>query len=116
MKRREFSQSTKDEAARLAGGVCCECGAPIEEFDHDLPCGLGGGNGLENCTPLCKLCHKKKTKQDKARMDKADRQRKKHRGERKPSRIPSRPMPGTKASGIRKPMNGKAHKRCLPNL
>lgn len=110
-KRREFSQSTKDEAARLAGGVCVDCGGPIEEYDHDLPCGLGGGNDVKNCKPRCRPCHKEKTKQDKGRMAKADRQGKKHRGERKPSQIPSRPMPGTKASGVRKPMNGKAHKR-----
>ncbi len=114
-KRREFSKATKARAFLRANGCCEEpgCGVKImgvtkAEYDHITPCGLGGGNSLENCKVLCVPCHKGKTRIDKGMMAKADRARKRHTGTKKPH---GRPIPGSKRSGVRKRMNGDVEKR-----
>ena len=78
-------------------------------YDHIQPDGLGGEPTLENCQVLCRTCHDAKTfGEDNPRMTKADNQRKRHFGikARKGS-----PMPGTKASGLRKRVDGTVERR-----
>lgn len=78
-------------------------------FDHDKPDGLGGEPTLDNVKVLCGICHSyKTTTYDNPRMVKADNQRKRNFG------IKARkgpPLPGTKASGLRKRMNGQVERR-----
>jgi 5-methylcytosine-specific restriction enzyme A len=110
--RQEFKAKTKAVAFQRAKGCCEECGAKLGpgnvEYDHDTPCALGGDNSLENCVVRCKTCHKLKTgTQDIPHIAKAKRRERKHIGIR--SR-PSRPLPGTRASGVRKRMNGSVER------
>jgi 5-methylcytosine-specific restriction enzyme A len=84
-KRAEFSAKVKDAAYARTKGLCAKCGIALQsgkiEYDHLLPCALGGGNELANCVPLCTACHSAKTgKEDVPRIRKADRQRKAHIG------------------------------------
>lgn len=107
MTRMEFPVSVKKAAAARANGFCDICKLPIQgrpEFDHILPDGLGGKPEQSNCAVLCRKCHRAKTKRDNARMSKADRIKSKNNGTR--FTRTSQPMPGTRASGIRKRMNG----------
>lgn len=106
MTRQEFPQSVKRDAAFRAGGKCECCGMKIlgrPEYDHVLPDGLTGDPTLENCQVLCSKCHGIKTKRDKARMSKADSVRRSNEGRK---RRKGRPMPGTRASGMRKRFDG----------
>ena len=111
--RDEFTRATKSAAWARCDGLCEECGNPIRsghgpEYDHIVEAWLGGSADLENCAVLCAHCHSKKTatqsipriaktKRVLAKRIKADR--------------PKRPMPGTKASGLRKHMDGSVSKR-----
>ena len=89
MGRDEFPTKIKDQAAIRANGSCEKCGFPFggkkPEFDHILPCVLGGKPTLANCMALCRLCHASKTIEDIGRKAKADRQRKKHNGAKSPA-------------------------------
>jgi 5-methylcytosine-specific restriction protein A len=84
MSRKEFSATTKKAALKRAKGHCEGCAQPLRDghfhFDHDQPDGLSGQPTLENCRVLCLPCHKAKTREDVARMTKADNQRKSHQG------------------------------------
>jgi 5-methylcytosine-specific restriction protein A len=108
MLRHEFSAKTKVAAFERSRGNCEGCGAKLFagniEYDHQIPCGLGGDNSLENCIVRCRACHSTKThKTDVPQIAKAKRRQRNHIGVKKQS---SRPMLGTKASGVRKRMNG----------
>lgn len=62
--RQEFSKTTKLQAFERARGHCERCGNKIitrAEYDHRIPCGLGGDNSLDNCMCLCVKCHRTKT-------------------------------------------------------
>ena len=94
--RREFSAKIKAAVLRRCSGAdgvprCEECGKPGRiEIDHIKPDGLGGEPTLDNAMARCAACHKAKTHgEDRPRMAKADRQRKKHFLPRKPSRFPT---------------------------
>jgi 5-methylcytosine-specific restriction enzyme A len=79
MKRDEFSNKTKDEAAKRAQGSCESCHLPFAgrpAYDHILPAEYGGRATLANCHVLCRACHAAKTKDDIRGIRKADRQRK----------------------------------------
>lgn len=85
--RREFSKKTRAEAFLRCGGKCEACHAVLKtgeaEFDHVIPCALGGEATLENCQVLCRTCHRgagAKTADDQARISKAKRQYLKHNG------------------------------------
>jgi len=110
--RREFSAKVTDAAFARCGGHCEGCSAPLRpgkiEYDHILSDGLGGGPTLDNCQVLCTACHSLKTHHsDRPKMAKADRGRKKHFGKRQSSH----PIPGSKASGLRKRMDGTVEPR-----
>ena len=112
MSRREFSTWVKAHAALRANGHCELCPAKTGVgnifYDHRISDALGGEPTLENCQVLCKTCHDIKTRtQDVPKIAKTKRQRAKHLGIRKRQ---SRPLPGTKASGIRKRMDGRVER------
>jgi 5-methylcytosine-specific restriction endonuclease McrA len=118
LERTEFPLSVR----KLAFARCCKpdgipkcenCGNPLRsgnvEYEHIVPAGLGGGPTLENCGVWCRVpCSKQKTfGEDLPRMQKADRVLKASFGL-KPKK---RPMPGSKASGIRRRMDGTVERR-----
>lgn len=62
--RAEFSKKIKLEAWSRAKGHCEVCGVKIitvAEYDHRIPCGLGGSNDIGNCVCTCSKCHSAKT-------------------------------------------------------
>lgn len=90
------------------GRVCAGCSRPIRPSDawtcdHKIALINGGENRERNLQPLCGWCNPTKNAADVAEKSKTYRMGRRHAGIRK---SPSRPMPGTKASGIRKRMNG----------
>lgn len=106
--RTEFSAKVKVEAFKRAGKRCEQCTAPLFpgniEYDHRLPDQLGGSATLDNCVVLCRACHRIKTgKSDVPAIAKAKRREREAINARPPSK---RPLPGSRASGIRKRMSG----------
>lgn len=113
MSRSEFSRTTKLKAFERAQGRCETCNCKLgaqdrKEFDHVLPCALGGTNTVENCEVLCVACHKAKTKGDKGRIAKADRQRATHQGFKAPKRGG---FQTNKSGKWKKKMNGEVVRR-----
>ncbi len=122
--RQEFPKPVKREALRRSGGLCeatgelyglpdgVRCNLPLSfgiHFDHINPDSNGGEPTLENCLATCPKCNLYKAdKFDKPRAAKGLRQQDKHNGI-KPRF--TRPIPGSKASGIRKRMNGQVEWR-----
>lgn len=115
--RKEFTNKTKQEAFRQAGGHCmCGCGYKFAdwrepEYDHIIPTSILRDNSLKNCMVLTKKCHAVVTKKDRREIDKTRRIIKKQIAPKAKKAWASRPMPGTKRSGWKRPMNGKAHRR-----
>lgn len=117
--RREFPKSVKKAALNRSGGLCegegalyglspgIRCNRDLAygvHFDHVNPDGNGGEPTLDNCAAVCPACNMHKAyKHDTPRIAKMKRQRDKNSGIRPRQ---SRPMPGSKASGIRKRMDG----------
>lgn len=91
--RREFTNKTKLAAWERCGGKCEKCKSKLfagnsPEYDHIVPCALGGDNSLDNCQVLGrKCCHKPKSAIDIKMTRKSDRQRKAHLGIKPPSRF-----------------------------
>jgi 5-methylcytosine-specific restriction endonuclease McrA len=124
MSRAEFTKPTKRAALHRAGGVCeatgelyglpagTRCGRSLAhgvEFDHVILDANSKDNSMENCAAVCPPCHKHKTaKHDIPVAAETLRQQDKHRGIR---RRKGAPMPGSRASGWKKPMNGPAVRR-----
>jgi 5-methylcytosine-specific restriction enzyme A len=84
MSRKEFTRKTKAKGFERSNGLCEKCSAKLKvgeaEFDHVLPCALGGDNSLDNLEVLCRSCHKDKTADDVRGIRKADRIRDKRSG------------------------------------
>ncbi len=121
MTRREFPRRIKAQiimrATNARGLVTCEgchlvLGKKEYEIDHTLPEALVMDKTRELTADDGKLlgkacCHDPKTVIDVGRIRKADRQRDKSTG----AYRSSRPMPGSRASGLRKRMNGRVEWR-----
>lgn len=109
-KRAEFSKATCIARFKHAKGCCETCGNEIvggAEYDHAVPCAVGGTNDFDNCRCLCVRCHRIKTsKVDVPQIAKSVRIFEKRAGVRK-----TRPMPGSKRSGLRKRMDGTVERR-----
>lgn len=114
-KRRNFTKQTRRLAYKRSNGICeCHlvwqlptyrtgCGVKLSPgncfYEHISPDRLGGLNDLDNCAALSKTCWKLKTSgYDRPKIDKSRRQQDHGRGIR---REQYRPLPGTKASGIK---------------
>lgn len=116
-KRREFPASVKRMAFKRCCGSdgmpkCETCGILLRAgniiFEHIQPDGLAGEPTLENCKVHCRACADVKTAtQDNPRMAKADRVLRKTYGL-SPAK---RPMPGSRASGLKKRMDGRVVRR-----
>jgi 5-methylcytosine-specific restriction enzyme A len=98
------------------GGKCHLSGRKIMpgdawDCDHVIALvnwsGEGHGNRESNLAPALRDKHREKTAADVAEKSMIRRKRAKHLGIRKPSR----PMPGSKASGFRKRMDGTVERR-----
>jgi 5-methylcytosine-specific restriction endonuclease McrA len=117
--RRKLTKDQRMEILEEAGFCCWYCHQPIAydemELDHALALGLGGEDNPLNLVPACVPCHRGagtgKTADDRKRMAKADRQRRKHeegRGrKRKGKPIKSAGFP----KGLRKKLNGEVVRR-----
>ncbi len=86
---------------------CEGCGIEINArtgiiYEHVIPAGLGGEPTLDNAKADIKT-----ETEDKPRMAKADRVLKAHHGLKKKGR----PMPGSKASGFKKRLDGSVVRR-----
>ncbi len=110
--RKEFTKATKLKAWTRCGGRCEMCdhklGVGKHEFHHNKEDTFGGNNDLGNCAVLCLVCHKEVTGKQAAVIAKSNRQRNKSLGIRAKG---GRPLPGTKASGLRKRMDGTVERR-----
>jgi 5-methylcytosine-specific restriction enzyme A len=93
------------------GGRCYLTGRKLRageyDFEHVIALALwtgdGHGNRESNIRLAYRPAHREKTKQDRKTKADSDRVRKKHVGITKPRN----PLPGSRASGIRKRMNGQ---------
>lgn len=108
--RRSLTQKRRLEIVLAQDGRCTMCGNKLVaghyEFDHIQALEHDGDNAADNWRAICTSpCHKQKTKADHQAKHKRDRiavggrQRK------------GAPMPGSKASGWKKPMFGPAERR-----
>lgn len=114
MSRQEFSRKVKAEALDRSGGKCGSCRITLTpktgiEYDHRIPDAVGGMNSVANCVPLCRNCHGSKTNTDVREIARTKRVRDKHTGALKKRQ--GKPMPGTKASGWKKHMDGSVSRR-----
>lgn len=110
--RREFPTKVRLKAFARSGGFCETCRARLWvghiHYDHVIPDALGGEPTYENCAVLCDGCHAEKTRtEDVPRIAKAKRQQAAHLG----AKQSTKPLPGSKASGWRRRMNGTWEKR-----
>ncbi len=84
MTRQEFTRKTKRHIFDRANDKCERCKAALKtgegEYDHVLPCALGGDNKPANGQLICNICHKDKTKKDVRKTRKADRARDRQSG------------------------------------
>lgn len=113
MARQEFTAKTKGLAFQRAGGCCEQCGIKLQagriEYDHRIPCALGGDNSLDNCVVLCYACHRSKTScDDIPRIAKANRQ---HRAHFIGKTAKTKPMPFGRKSGLKRKMDGTIVRR-----
>ena len=97
------------------GGMCHRSGRRIMagepwECDHIIPLCNGGLHREFNLAPILVDAHKEKTKQDVALKAKINRKKAYHLGLKKKSR----PIPGSKASGLKKGFDGIVRRRCPP--
>ena len=103
----------KDSIARKANDRCQQCTREVggklkAEYDHIIPLILGGAHRESNLQLLCHECHSAKTKLDVKIKAKVARVRKKMVLGLKPKF--SRPIPGSKRSGMRKRFNGQVER------
>lgn len=92
----------------------CQCGCKRKigtgeawQADHRIALVNNGPHSESNLQPVLVEHHKNKTADDVAEKSKTARKRMKHYGIKKSGR----PMPGSKASGIRKRMDGTVERR-----
>lgn len=113
MTRRRISTRERVDIFQRNGGVCHLCQGRITsgeawEVSHDTPLEMGGADEGDNLKPAHAKCHRIRTATvDVPQIRKAQRREAKHIGAKAPSR---NPLPGSKASGIRKRMSGKVEK------
>lgn len=93
-------------------GHCAQCGRTLRPghyaFDHIKALINGGTHSESNLQPLCDVpCHQNKTADDVKQKSVSYRKRRKRVGIRQ---VQFRPLPGTRASGIRKRMNGSVER------
>ncbi len=116
MTRRSLSAKERLRLFTLHGGICHFCNGRINgvregwDISHELPLELGGSDEDDaNMKPAHRKCHRAHTSAvDVPAIAKAKRIERKHLGI---APKQSRPMPGSKSSGLRKRMNGTVERR-----
>lgn len=113
MTRRHIPTRERTSLFLAAGGKCAHCQTKIQpgqrwDLDHARPLELMGADEPSNWQVLCAPCHRTKTADDVSRIRKAQRSQARHLGSKAPSR---NPLPGSKASGWRRRMNGTIERR-----
>lgn len=93
-------------------GICHLSGRKIRpgepyDFDHKIALINGGEHRESNLFPALRDKHREKTALDVAEKAESARIRSKHIG----AKTTSHPMPGSKASGLKKLFNGRVEKR-----
>lgn len=121
--RREFSRKQRAQivlrASDATGMICCEgCGLRLGRKPYEVDHIVAEALIVDKTKPLTiedgqllgkECCHRGgKTADDIRRIRKSDRQRDRHTGAMKSA---SRPMPGSKRSGLRKRMDGSVERR-----
>lgn len=96
------------------GGVCCLCGGKIDSVrdawdEHVIPLIDGGGNEIENRDVAHAKCAQGKTSKEASSRSRLRKAGQRHFGAKKKAK--GAPMPGTKASGWKKKMDGSWVKR-----
>ena len=113
-KRGSMSETRRLRIWEAHRGMCCLCGEKIDgvrekwTIEHLRALGLGGEDVDSNCRPAHEDCRRIKDKDDVSRISKAKRQKANHIGIKKPK---GRPMPGSKASGFKKRLDGTVERR-----
>jgi 5-methylcytosine-specific restriction protein A len=109
--RTEFTRKIRRLAWDRCGGRCEGCGSSLQPgrftYDHRIADWLGGDNSLENCNVLGFCCDKPKTANDQGVIAKVKRIRDRRIG----ALTSKRPMPGSRASGFKKRMDGTVVRR-----
>ena len=109
--RKQPSKRLKRQIWDLHDGKCCVCGFAIDFkpwiIEHVVPLSMGGLDIIANMAPAHLGCARIKTAEEAGPRAKADRQRAAHVG----ARVARRPMPGSRASGLKKKLNGEVVKR-----
>lgn len=118
MARREFTKAVKLAVLKRcmddAGHIWCErCRGKIvggngPEYHHIKDAWVGGSNDPENCLLLCRKCHQTITSKETVPQVAKTKRIANKRANIKPK---GRPLPGTKASGLRKRMDGTVERR-----
>lgn len=106
---------TRLARVRIFGdGKCCLCGINIDagrgdkwQVEHIKPLWLGGDDDERNMGPAHEACAREKTSAEAPVKAKSDRVRANFLGVPKSGR----PMPGSRASGLKKKMNGTVERR-----
>ncbi len=111
--RRSLSTRERVRLFELHNGDCHICkgkifAGQVWDVEHVIPLCWGGADDDANRKPAHRRCHKEKTPEDVHLLAKAKRRRAKHIGI-KPHT--SRPIPGSRASGLRKKFNGQVERR-----
>lgn len=112
-RRRRFSATAYDARLEEFGKKCASCsmrtGGPAGlEWDHVIPLELGGDDELSNLQPLCRGCHRAKTRRDAGHIAKSRRMRQRSAGI---PRTVRRPIPGSRKSPWRKRLDGTVVRR-----
>lgn len=113
--RKPLSPKQKLQMFVRHNGICCVCGCKInavkEAWDeHVNPLWLEGDNAAENRAPAHERCAKEKSGKEAGARAKVRAVAEKHFGAKKGPKK-GRPLPGTKASGLRKRMDGTVERR-----
>lgn len=110
--RRRFSETAYQ--ARLAefSGCCTDCGIRTGgpaglEWDHIIPLKMDGEDEIAKLQPLCRGCHRAKTRRDARHIAKAKRMQRRASGI-SPTR--KHKIPGSRGTGWRRPLNGPAYR------
>lgn len=114
IKRKPLTAKEKVIVFQAAKGICYLCKTKILgkwRDEHELALHLGGSNDLSNRKPVHYECAKIKDKKDAKLIAKGRRLRGETGKSAKKKKIPSRPMPGTIASGIKRDFKGRVSKR-----
>jgi 5-methylcytosine-specific restriction protein A len=113
MTRKRLSARERERVYDSTYGCCDICLQPIWlgerwEVSHRIPLAAGGEDAPENRFPVHYKCHRRQTSEvDAPLIAKTRRQRQKAIG----IRSTSRPMPGSKASGWKRRMDGTTERR-----